>query len=106
MASGHNPTLAIAEEERPRNPKKRRITSTSGPAQPLEGGPSESRQRSDSSPYPAAMERSTTPPDAVDGVRRTKTGRISKAIKGQRVHHCEECGKTTQYQSQAGRIQM
>ncbi|OQN97138.1 hypothetical protein B0A48_17235 [Cryoendolithus antarcticus] len=94
MASGHNPTLAIAPEERPRDPKKRRITSTSGPAQPLEGGPSGLRQRSDLSPISAAMERSTTPPEAIDGVRRTKTGRISKAIKGQRVHHCEECGKT------------
>ncbi|KAK6437312.1 hypothetical protein LTR95_006488 [Oleoguttula sp. CCFEE 5521] len=101
MASGQNPTLAIAPDERPRDLKKRRITSTSGPARPLEGGPPGLRQRSDSSPTSAAMERSTTPPETLDGVRRTKTGRISKAIKD---IHARGAFKTAQHESQAGRI--
>ncbi|EME46246.1 hypothetical protein DOTSEDRAFT_22343 [Dothistroma septosporum NZE10] len=44
----------------------------------------------------AEMHRSSTPPGAssLGTTKYTKTGRISKAAKGQRVHHCEECGKT------------
>ncbi|KAI7144294.1 hypothetical protein KC344_g5523 [Hortaea werneckii] len=34
------------------------------------------------------------PPSPVGLVRYTRTGRVSKASKGQRVHSCEECGKT------------
>ena len=34
------------------------------------------------------------PPQSTDGVKYTRTGRVSKATKGQRVHHCETCGKT------------
>ncbi|KAI7350650.1 hypothetical protein KC354_g12733 [Hortaea werneckii] len=37
------------------------------------------------------MERSPSP---VGLVKYTRTGRVSKASKGQRVHSCEECGKT------------
>ncbi|KAF2169137.1 hypothetical protein M409DRAFT_20364 [Zasmidium cellare ATCC 36951] len=42
------------------------------------------------------MQRSTTPPEAssADAIKYTRTGRVSKATKGHRVHHCEECGKT------------
>ena len=41
------------------------------------------------------MHRSTTPPEASSSgtIKYTRTGRVSKATKGQRVHHCEECGK-------------
>ncbi|KAM0718357.1 hypothetical protein Q7P37_005427 [Cladosporium fusiforme] len=39
------------------------------------------------------MRRSTSPYDATQSVNRTKSGRVSKATKGQPVHHCE-CGKT------------
>ncbi|KAI7086302.1 hypothetical protein KC356_g5118 [Hortaea werneckii] len=34
------------------------------------------------------------PPSRVGLVRYTRTGRVSKASKGQRVHSCEKCGKT------------
>ncbi|KAI7231626.1 hypothetical protein KC330_g6324 [Hortaea werneckii] len=37
------------------------------------------------------MERSPSP---AGSVRYTRTGRVSKAAKGQRVHSCDECGKT------------
>ncbi|KAI7051799.1 hypothetical protein KC362_g92 [Hortaea werneckii] len=37
------------------------------------------------------MERSPSP---AGSVRYTRTGRVSKAAKGQRVHTCDECGKT------------
>ncbi|KAI7219439.1 hypothetical protein KC333_g2969 [Hortaea werneckii] len=37
------------------------------------------------------MERSPSP---AGSVRYTRTGRVSKAAKGQRVHACDECGKT------------
>ena len=36
--------------------------------------------------------RSSTPPEG-GSIRYTRTGRVSKATKGQRVHQCEECGK-------------
>lgn len=39
------------------------------------------------------MQRSTSPSGS-SSIKLTKTGRVSKATKGQRVHHCEDCGKT------------
>ncbi|KAL1582813.1 hypothetical protein WHR41_08675 [Cladosporium halotolerans] len=39
------------------------------------------------------MHRSTSPFDELRSANLTKTGRVSKATKGQPVHHCE-CGKT------------
>ncbi|KAK3678959.1 hypothetical protein LTR78_001412 [Recurvomyces mirabilis] len=39
------------------------------------------------------MQRSSTPPEG-SSVRYTRTGRVSKATKGQRVHRCDECDKT------------
>ena len=43
----------------------------------------------------STMERSVSPSDAADRIRLTKTGRVSKASKGQRVHHCDECGRVS-----------
>lgn len=45
------------------------------------------------------MHRSTTPPEASSSgtIKYTRTGRVSKATKGQRVHHCEECGKVRRW---------
>ncbi|CAK4032553.1 hypothetical protein DOTSEDRAFT_22343 [Lecanosticta acicola] len=42
------------------------------------------------------MYRSSTPPEpsSSGSIKYTRTGRVSKATKGQRVHHCDECGKT------------
>jgi len=40
------------------------------------------------------MHRSSTPPEG-SSVRYTRTGRVSKATKGQRVHHCDECDKVS-----------
>ena len=36
-----------------------------------------------------------TPPEGSVSVKYTRTGRVSKATKGQRIHHCEECGKVS-----------
>lgn len=36
-----------------------------------------------------------TPPESSESIKYTRTGRVSKATKGQRVHHCEECGKVS-----------
>jgi hypothetical protein len=43
------------------------------------------------------MNRSSTPPDtsSTGSIKYTRTGRISKAAKGQRIHHCDECGKVS-----------
>lgn len=38
---------------------------------------------------------SSSPPDDAKSVRYTRTGRVSRANKGQRVHHCEECGNVS-----------
>lgn len=43
------------------------------------------------------MHRSSTPPEGSSSgtIKYTRTGRVSKATKGQRVHHCDECGKVS-----------
>lgn len=40
------------------------------------------------------MQRSSSPSAQGGPIRYTRTGRVSKATKGQRVHSCDECGKT------------
>jgi hypothetical protein len=42
------------------------------------------------------MQRSPTP-DETGAIKYTRTGRVSKATKGRRVHHCDECGKVCLY---------
>ena len=37
--------------------------------------------------------REMTPAEGVGAIKYTRTGRVSRANKGKRVHHCEECGK-------------
>ena len=39
--------------------------------------------------------RDMTPPESEGAIKYTRTGRVSKATKGQRVHHCDECGKVS-----------
>ena len=39
--------------------------------------------------------RDMTPPESAGSIKYTRTGRVSKATKGQRVHHCDECGKVS-----------
>lgn len=46
------------------------------------------------SPHPGSS-RDMTPPEGSGSLKYTRTGRVSKATKGQRVHHCEECGKVS-----------
>jgi len=48
------------------------------------------------------MQRSSTPPESsASTIRYTRTGRVSKASKGQRVHSCDECGKVCPHQCAA-----
>lgn len=78
------------QHPRPRRLKKRQIDlgESSGT---IQVEPSAHRRASTSSRD--TMRRSSSPHDAIHGAHLTKTGRISKAAKGQPVHHCE-CGKT------------
>ena len=39
--------------------------------------------------------REMTPPEGSSTIKYTRTGRVSKATKGQRVHHCDDCGKVS-----------
>ena len=39
--------------------------------------------------------REMTPPEGPRPIKYTRTGRVSRANKGKRVHHCEECGKVS-----------
>ncbi len=39
--------------------------------------------------------RDMTPPESAGSIKYTRTGRVSKATKGQRVHQCDECGKVS-----------
>lgn len=57
------------------------------------GEPSDERRRRVSASSADNMQRSTSPSGS-SNIKLTKTGRVSKATKGQRVHHCEDCGKT------------
>lgn len=54
--------------------------------------PSIHRQRAASGSSRDTMISSGTPPNAT-GLKYTRTGRVSKAFKGERVHGCDECGK-------------
>ncbi|KAF7188630.1 Zinc finger protein [Pseudocercospora fuligena] len=85
--------------KRPRDPSRTSLDTESTDA------PSSSRSRPILNQPPSQrgssrdtneMHRSTTPPEASSSgtIKYTRTGRVSKATKGQRVHHCEECGKT------------
>lgn len=83
-----------SNEDRPQLTKRRRTTErpladTEDCLKPVEA--SSSKRRTSTS----TMERSASPTDAAERIRLTKTGRVSKASKGQRVHHCEECGKVS-----------
>ena len=50
------------------------------------------RTLSTSSPQRGSS-RDMTPPESAGSIKYTRTGRVSKATKGQRVHHCDDCGK-------------
>lgn len=39
--------------------------------------------------------REMTPSDGLEAIKYTRTGRVSRANKGKRVHQCEECGKVS-----------
>ena len=80
-----SPRSARSVSEQPPESTEEPVASGTGPLPPgspqLHGSSRESE-----------MQRSSTPPDG-DSIRYTRTGRVSKATKGQRVHQCEECGK-------------
>jgi hypothetical protein len=44
---------------------------------------------------PGSSRDMTPPPEGSGSIKYTRTGRVSKATKGQRVHHCEDCGKVS-----------
>ena len=73
---------------------KRRRTSE----QPPDSGhvlPAARRTLTTSSPQLGGSSREMTPPEGTGSTKYTRTGRVSKATKGQRVHHCDECGKVS-----------
>ncbi|TKA70088.1 hypothetical protein B0A55_08023 [Friedmanniomyces simplex] len=80
-----SPRPARSVSEQPPPPTNEPVASGTGPL------PTDSPQRHGSS-RENEMQRSSTPPDG-GSIRYTRTGRVSKATKGQRVHQCEECGK-------------
>lgn len=57
--------------------------------------PSRSDRRTASGSSRDMMNRSTSSPGAPATLKFTKTGRVSKASKGERVHACEECDKVS-----------
>jgi hypothetical protein len=99
MASeGSVPNSVDTNDEHAQITKRRRTTERSRATEPDDSlkpldMPLRTRRASASSRASDMMPRSATSPEASDVVRRTKTGRVSKAIKGQRVHYCDECGK-------------
>jgi hypothetical protein len=68
------------------SPHRRSGTTTQMPSGPYTG-PSRSQQRSTTSPAMMASHMSS--------VHYTRTGRISKAKKGLKVHNCENCGRVS-----------
>jgi hypothetical protein len=69
-----------------------RSTRTTQDLNPAKTPPMGRRTLTTSSPQRGSS-RDLTPPESAGTIKYTRTGRVSKATKGQRVHHCEECGK-------------
>ncbi|KAK4981365.1 hypothetical protein LTR66_010048, partial [Elasticomyces elasticus] len=89
--------LEIQEDQGPK--KRRRVSKASeDQAEASTTTPPIRRRRAMLSPHhdsgkAATMQRSASPLDQTGAVRYTKTGRVSKAAKGLRVHQCDDCGK-------------
>ena len=80
--------------------KRRRTSGRSGPGpnEPLEANNALSTEpgglMTSTSPRPqTGSPRDMSGTDGPGAVKYTRTGRVSKATKGQRVHQCDECGK-------------
>lgn len=69
-----------------------RSTRTTQDLDPANTPPMGRRTLTTSSPQRGSS-RDLTPPESAGTIKYTRTGRVSKATKGQRVHHCDECGK-------------
>ena len=100
MSNPPNPpaSAASAATGRSSSTKRRRTSEHSSLAVPDQPDPNNAR----SSPTPRVLTRGSpqrgssremTPPESSGSIKYTRTGRVSKATKGQRVHHCDECGK-------------
>jgi hypothetical protein len=74
------------ERSKSTSPRRRPGTTIQAPSGP-HTGPSRSEQRSTDSPAMMASHLSS--------VHYTRTGRISKAKKGLKVHNCENCGRVS-----------
>lgn len=73
-----------------------RSTRTTQDLESLNAPPMGRRTLTTSSPQRGSS-RDMTPPESAGSIKYTRTGRVSKATKGQRVHHCDECGKVGSY---------
>ena len=63
------------------------------PSRAKPGGKSKRTSHNRDSSLEGNMQRSSSPTSAVSTVKYTRTGRVSKATKGQAIHHCDDCGK-------------
>lgn len=84
------------------NNNKRRFTTTDRSTRTISeqqpessGAPSTGRRTLTRSSPQRGSSREMTPPESAGTIKYTRTGRVSKATKGQRVHNCEECGKVS-----------
>ena len=92
------PELSERSSPRPDGSNKRRRTSGHStvpePSESSNALPAGRRTLTTSSPQRGSS-REMTPPESSNTIKYTRTGRVSKAAKGQRVHHCDDCGKVS-----------
>ncbi len=89
------------DETQHRGSKRRRTSDRTELTVPSEASDATSTARGSlmtSSPQPGSS-REMSPPEGTGPVKYTRTGRVSKATKGQRIHQCDECGKVCSSQS-------
>ena len=91
---------ALSQQERGAPARESSTALDTGPPETLnESSSSKPGETSEHSPQrrntstESKMQRSASPVASASTVKYTRTGRVSKATKGQPIHHCEDCGK-------------
>lgn len=98
-SSSESRTLSRANIKRRTSDRSRRAIAE--PPESSDAPPTARRTLTKNSPQQGSS-REMTPSEGIEVIKYTRTGRVSRANKGKRVHDCEECGKV-RYFSFSGR---
>lgn len=82
----------LSQSDRKRRTSDRSIRAVPERSEPSNAPATARRTVTRNSPQ-LGSSREMTPSEELEAIKYTRTGRVSRANKGKRVHHCEECGK-------------